>query len=202
MKRSIFLILLIPVLFSCQSNNFASYQMSWAGWAIVIASVLGAVLIFVLKKGVVDDAEEKNAKLKASSALDFEPIGNYIGGHPVIHDPVPGIVFRKNSNCCLFFYKNHSYDLPELKFKIKIGSFRNVSVEDPSLSGNKLLSDRIALSEEAIALMEKKGKDQSAILKIDWVERESKHSTLFSFDGNDAVKKANTAKENLLQAIN
>lgn len=37
MKRLIFLILLIPVLFSCQSNNFESYQISWMGWTAVIA---------------------------------------------------------------------------------------------------------------------------------------------------------------------
>ncbi len=202
MKRSIFLSLLLALLYSCQSGHFDSYNMSWIGWTTLVVTGTILFILFVLKKGVVDETEDNlSAEAQMNSSAMFGSFGNYIGGHPAIQQPVPGILFRKNSNCCLFFYRNHDYNPPELKFKIKIRSFSNISVEDFSSFDKRRRNGGIKLTPEAEALLKKKKKDQTALVTIDWTDGESDHSTVFSFDGSDAVKKANTAKENLLQAL-
>jgi hypothetical protein len=198
MKRLFLPIFLLPLIFSCQSNNPGSYQMSWTGWAFLAAVGIGVILVFILKKGVVSEADESRGKISEIASDDFKPVGDYIGGHPEIPKPVPGIVFRRNNHCCMSFYSNHSDNPPEFRFKIKAGSFRNISVEDRSSFEN----GNISLPDKTLSLLRKKSKDQLALLKIDWMDGESGHTAVFSFTGNDAMQKANKAKENLHRALN
>lgn len=201
MKRLILLIFLLPLIFSCQSNDFEAYQMSWMGWGFMAAGGIGILLVFVFRKGIIEDTEENSLKIQDLEAAGFKPLGNYVGGHPAIQRPVPGIVFRKNSHCCMFFYSNHTDNPPEFKFKIKIGSFRNIVVEDNSSFNKGISSERSTLPGKALNIFRKKRKDQLALLKIDWTDGESIHSLKFSFEGNDAVQKAHDAKESLVQAL-
>jgi hypothetical protein len=202
MKRLYLVIFLLPLIFSCQSNNLGSYQMSWMGWAFLAAGGIGAVLIFVLKKGVVSDGDGSTAKANEYASDEFKPVGDYIGGHPKFRKPDSGFIFRKNSHCCMSFYSNHSDNPPEFRFKIKVGSFRNISVEDPSSFQRGSLLNHISLPDKTINLLKKKSKDQLALLKIDWTDGESGNTAVFSFQGKDAMEKANKAKENLLEALN
>lgn len=159
-------------------------------------------LIFGLKMGVIDETgEEQAVMVKSISSDKFESFGNYLDGHPEIQNPVPGIVFRKNNNCCMLFYQNHIYDPPEFKFKIKIRSFSDISVEDLSSFGEGLRSGRIKLSDEAGILLKNRKEDQTALVTINWTDGQSSHSTVFSFEGNDALKKAAAARGNLLKAL-
>jgi hypothetical protein len=198
MKPQYKVIFLLPVIVSCQSKDIESYQMSWMGWTFIIAIGIIISLVVLFKRRFADDAEDNAVKAAGNEALDTTPIGNYVGGHPQLNKPHPDFVFKRNSHCCIFFYSNHSDNPPELRFKIKAGSFRNISVEDITSieNGNHSLPDK------ALSLFKKKNKDQMALLKIRWMDGESEHTTMFSFVGNDAMDKAGKAKENLLKALN
>ncbi len=198
MKRPYFLIFILFAIFSCRSDNTESYEMSWMGWAFIIAVGIGIALFFVFEKRFIVEAVETSPKINENNAGDYKPIGNYIGGHPKFLKPVPGFVFRRNSHCCMSFYSNHSDNPPEFRFKIKAGSFRNISVENLSSVQNGNLS----LPDKTLSTLRKKSKGQLALLKIEWTDGESMHSTFFSFEGNDARLKADSARENLLQALN
>lgn len=176
--------------------------MSWIGWAILIAIGLTAFVIFVLKKGIDETEEKKPESYKSETSVDFENMGSYIGGHPNIENPISNTVFRKNSDCCLFFYKDRSYSMPEFKFKIKVKSFKNISVEDFHSIEKKLSSGTISLTSAASSAIMKKKNKQTAFLTINWKDGLSDHSTVFSFEGKDSMKKANIAKDSFLRALN
>jgi hypothetical protein len=202
MKQLPLLIFILPLAVSCQINDYGSYHISLIGWAILIAIGIMMFLVLVLKKGVVPETEGKNPVItKGVSHNDFEPIGSYIGGHPGSESVIPDTVFRKNSDCCLFFYKDRSYNMPEFKFKIKVKSFKNISVEDlPSLE-KKITSGSLTLTSAAHSKLKKKN-GQLAFVTIDWTDGQLNHSTVFSFEGKDSMQKANIARDNFLRAVN
>lgn len=188
---------------SCQSNDSGSYHISGIAWIILIVISLAMFFIFVLKKGVAEDGEEnKNSDSSGISHSDFEPMGSYLGGHPASDNIITNTAFKKNSDCCMFFYKDHSYNLPEFKFKIKIKSIKNISVEDLSSIEKKLTSGDIDLTVEAAKAMKKKKIKPQAFITIDWTDGQVIHSTLFSFKGKDAMKKATNARDSFLRMVN
>jgi hypothetical protein len=197
MKQIFILTFFLSAIVPCKGGDFESYQMSWMGWAFIIATVAGISLFYIFRKRFTDDGDESRAKVNENAANDYKPIGDYMGGHPEIRKPVPGFVFRRNSHCCMFFYSNHIDNPPEFRFKIKVGSFRKISVEDMVL----IEKDNHSLTEKTIDLLRKKDMDQLALLKINWHDGVTEHSTVFSFEGNDAVKKAGKAQEDILQAL-
>jgi hypothetical protein len=203
MKRLILLISLVPMIVSCQSNDYESYKMSWAGVAVAAVIGLAILVVFILQKRAVDETKENtNTALKDGSTVDFKSMGSYIGGHPASENMIPTAAFRRNSDCCMFFYKDRSYDMPEFKFKIKIKSIKNVSVEDLPSIEKKFSSGGINLAGEAITALRKKRKRPMAFITIDWTDGQLNHSTVFSFEGSDAMQKANNAKDNFLRALN
>jgi hypothetical protein len=48
----------------------------------------------------------------------------------------------------------------------------------------------------------KKKNNQTAFITIDWTDGISDHSTVFSFEGKDSMKKAINAKDSFLRALN
>lgn len=203
MKRLSLVFPLLFLLIFCQSNDYGSYHISWIGWIIIGAVSLAMFLILVLKKGLVKEGEhKKNPATPGISHNDFAPMGNYIGGHPGSDDIINSTVFKKNSDCCLFFYKDHSYNLPEYKFKIKIKSFKDISVEDLPSIEQKLTSGTITLTHPALNVLKKKKNGQMAFITLNWTDGQSGHTIVFSFEGKDAMQKANIAKDNFLRAVN
>ena len=203
MKRLPLLLSIISLLESCQSNDYGSYHISLIGWTFMGALGLIMFLILVLKKGVVKEGGHVNkSSVPGITLIDFEPMGNYLGGHPASDNVIASTVFRKNSDCCLFFYKDGSYSLPEYKFKIKIRSFKNIFVDDLSSFEKKLISGAITLTKEASNLIKKKNDGQLAFITINWTDGQSDNSTVFSFEGKDAMQRANTAKDSFLQTLN
>ena len=203
MKQLPLLFILMSLMVSCQSNDYGSYHISWMGWIILIAIGLAMFLILVLRKGVAREVEGKKAVFTTEiSHKDFAPIGNYIGGYPGSDNVINTTIFKRNSDCCLFFYKDHSYNLPEYKFKIKIKSFKSISVEDLPSIKKKVTSGSVSLTSAAGSMLKKKKKKQMAFVTINWTDGQSDHSTVFSFEGKDAMQKANIAKDNFLRAVN
>jgi hypothetical protein len=203
MKHFPLLFILISLMVSCQSNDYGTYHISWIGWTIIGIVVLVLFLILVLKKGVVKEREQtKHPTVQGISHGDFEPMGNYFGGHPGSENMITSTVFRKNSDCCLFFYKDGSYNLPEYKFKIKIKSFRSIFVDDLPSFEKKVNNGNITLTGAAGRILKKKKNSQIAFVTINWTDGESEHSTIFSFEGKDALQKANIARVSFLQSIN
>jgi hypothetical protein len=203
MKQLSLLFTLISLMVSCQSNDYGSYKISWMG--LVIVGIVGSAmfLILVLKEGVDKEAEPMNhSNAQHISHKDFEPMGNYLGGHPGSENMITSAVFRKNSNCCLFFYKDGSYSMPEFKFKIKIKSFKNIFVDDLSSFEEKVISGRIKLTSAAGKILKKNKSGKMAFVTINWTDGQSEHSTVFSFEGKDSLEKANTARGNFLQSLN
>src|ERR1035437_9831768 len=203
MKQFPVLFILISLMVSCQSNDYGTYHISWIWWTIIGIVVLVLFLILVLKKGVVKErAQTKHSTVQGISHSDFEPMGNYFGGHPGSENMITSTVFRKNSDCCLFFYKDGSYNLPEYKFKIKIKSFRSIFVDDLPSFEEKVNTGNITLTGAAGKILKKKKSCQMAFVTINWTDGQSEHSTVFSFEGKDALQKANTARVSFLQSIN
>ena len=179
------------------------YHISWMGWTIVGVIGLAMFLILVLKKGVVKEGEQtKHSTAQNTSHNDFESMGNYLGGHPGSENMIASTVFRKNSDCCLFFYEDGSYNMPEYKFKIKIKSFKSIFVDDLPSFEKKVTSGNIILSGAAGKILKKKKSRQLAFVTINWTDDHAEHSTVFSFEGKEALQKANTARANFLQSIN
>jgi len=202
MKQLPFFILLLPLAVSCKNNDYGSYHLSLTGWVILGTIAIAAFLIFVLKKGVVEEVEEnKTVNTTGVSPNDFESMGNYIGGHPGSENMITGTVFKKNSDCCLFFYKDKSYNMPEFKFKIKVKAFKNISVEDFASIEKKIASGHITLTGAAISALKKRENGPTAFVTIDWTDGISNHSAVFSFDGKEAVQKAKIARDNFLRAV-
>lgn len=203
MKRLPLLLAVMSLLVSCQSNDYGTYHISWIGWAFMGALGLILFLILVLKKGVVKERGQINkSAVQGITLSDFEPMGNYLGGHPGSESVIASTVFRKNSDCCLFFYKDGSYSMPEYKFKIKIRSFKNIFVDDFSSFEKKLTSGAITLTKEASNSIKKKNDGQLAFITINWTDGQSDHSTVFSFEGKDAMQRANTARDSFLRTLN
>lgn len=203
MRKLVFLFPLFQLMASCHLNDYGTYHISGIGWGVISTIGMGMFLILVLKKGVDNEGgPKKNLPSQGLSHNDFETIGNYLGGHPASANMITSTVFRKNSDCCLFFYKDGSYSMPEFKFKIKIRSFKDITVEDLDSIEKKIASGTITLDSVSTSSLKKKKNGQLAFVTINWVDGESDHTSVFSFEGKDATQKANKAKDSFLRALN
>jgi hypothetical protein len=169
-------------------------------WIIVI----GLVVIFIII-GVTSSNKEKNIKeeLKAKG-LNFDAfvsVGTYVGGHPDRNENVDNCFANKESDT-MVFYRKIIAEKPERKFSINIENIKNITVEDASSIEKKITVGRLLLVGVFALAWRKKKTNELAFVVTEWNDGKFDHSTTFSFEGKEAMTKANTARNSLIKMCN
>lgn len=198
-------------------------------WAIVIILVvlfllLGLYLAKNVKKNNLE-LEKKGYHL-GSKIL----VGKYIAGHPDLNSPLPGtILFPKDEGVDILHYpkgfehempdiptvgmtnilgvdimphtKGVKHEVPVLVANIPRDAMKNILAEDQSTVEKRVTVERLLLNEDFAFSWKKKARNEEAFLTIEWNDGRFDHETIFEFEGKDAMQKANTARNQLINIV-
>jgi hypothetical protein len=196
MKRLLLLILLFTI-YSCEIND--------AGELAFIPEFVWFCLIFVLiiiisaiigpSKGNPFDRMKKDGILQDN----LIKVGSYVGGHPKIDDFIKiSSIYKKEPNLII---TDTRLIYPEYKGEIPIDKIKSILLEDSSTIENKITLGRVLLVGIFALAWRKKKKNELAFVTIDWTDGNFEHSTIFSFEGKDAMQTANTTRNRLIGEV-
>ncbi|MTK63619.1 MAG: hypothetical protein F8N15_03600 [Methanobacterium sp.] len=78
---------------------------------------------------------------------------------------------------------------------------KNINVEDETTFKNKITLARMAMIGIFAFALKKREKQELAYLTIDWNDGRFDHSTIFEFEGIQSLKRANTARNEIINSI-
>jgi hypothetical protein len=165
-------------------------------WIIVIAVL--AVLFFALnsesntaQKSFKDLYKRENSELKRS--------GTYVSGHPLIDKSMKETyLLLDNEDVKIFTFELGSYKLISQIPKTEI---TNVSMEDSSTIQNRVTVGRLLLTGVFAFAWKKKTKQECAYFIIDWNKGQFKNETIFEFEGQGSIQKANTLRNSFIHYL-
>lgn len=196
MKRLLPLIFLFT-LYSCEINDAGEFAfVPGFGWFCLIF-----VLIIVI--GVIIGPSKGNPfnrmKKDGISQDNLIKVGSYVGGHPKIDNLVKtSSIYKKGSNLII---TDTRLIYPEYKGEIPIDKIKSILLEDSSTIENKITLGRVLLVGIFALAWRKKKKNELAFVTIDWNDGNFDHSTIFSFEGKDAMQTANTTRNRLIREV-
>lgn len=168
---------------------------------LIVAFII--FLVFIIKIGSNENERTELAVEKRGFKLtDLIPIGNYSGGHPRIDKNIENLVFRKNENELYFYIQKYRHELPSYIMSIPIISITDIQVEDATTMEKRITLGRVLLVGVFALAWKKKKKNELAFVVIEWKEGKFNNSTTFSFEGTDAMSKANIARNALIKHCN
>ena len=85
---------------------------------------------------------------------------------------------------------------------IVIENIKNITVEDASSIEKKITVGRLLLVGVFALAWRKKKTNELAFVVTEWNDGKFDHSTTFSFEGKEAMTKANTARNSLIKMCN
>jgi hypothetical protein len=163
-------------------------------WVILIAVlVLGGLAVANYGKAAGDGDSGG-----ASAGHDMYDAGKYCFGHPGISEPIEdaGLKFADDQICIV------RYDSPDLANGfVSYDQVRNVLVQDRSTIEQKVTLGRILLTGVFALAWKKKELKEHSFLTIQWNDGRFDHETTFGFDGPDAVMKANSLRNTIIDRI-
>ena len=127
-------------------------------------------------------------------------VGSYAGGHPAIDNQIKiCVIFPEKDD--LVIYERDVSQYPKKKGIIPIRSINNILLEDSTTIEHKVTVGGIFLYGMYAWAMKEKEKNELAFVTIEWNNGKFNNSTIFSFDGKDAMQTANKARNQLLKLI-
>ncbi len=186
------------VICSCTVDDVGETHVTSLGWLLIVG--LPILFVFMVKSG------QKN-KVKTDAFLakrgikqtDIVPYGTYVGGHPDADENINYAVIYPKDKKLIIAKQLHESIPPEDKVSIVITSIKDITVEDASSIEKKVTLGRVLLTGVFALAWRKSKKNELAFVSIDWNDGKFNHSTLFSFEGKDAMQKANTARNKLIK---
>lgn len=125
----------------------------------------------------------------------------YVGGHPELDKNLTNSVIYKLENELIISDQLAPNAPPVKRCTIPIESVKNINIEDSSTIENKVTLGRAILVGVFALAWRKKKKNELAFVTIDWNDGKFEHSTIFSFEGINAMQKANTARNALIKIL-
>jgi len=130
---------------------------------------------------------------------DFKLIGNYVGGHPLLNNTIND-VYACELEDVIGLYINKSWNFNPIRIaSLNIKAISNIQINDASTIDSKVTLGRVLLVGVFALAWRKKKKTEQAFLIITWKKEMFENQTIFSFDGKNAMQKANTARNELIQ---
>jgi len=196
MKKLLYLILLLS-LFSCEFDDAGNPHLTGLFWILLIG------FIFAVIAGIWQGESNLKKKNQGLKKMGLDPnqifrVGKYVGGHPDIDKVIELCSIYKKNDSLLICEPNYNL-LPATKARIPLTSIKNITIEDSSSIDKKVTLGRVLLIGVFALAWRKNKKDEHAFISIDWNDGKFDHSTLFSFEGKDAMQKANISRNKLIQ---
>jgi len=196
MKRILLYLFLIINLSSCRFDDAGNASVApwfWFALAVFVVSVIfGAKSDNKDMKRVVESLKKEGLNFS-----DFKKCGTYVGGHPSLDKTIEGIAIRKNDNILKIYEFPNQLKMPIFKANIPIELISDIKVEDATSIERRLTVGRLLLVGVFAFAWKKKKKNELAFVTIEWKEK-FEHSTVFSFEGKEAMQNANTARNQLI----
>jgi hypothetical protein len=170
------------------------------GWIIGIGVVI--VLFIILGSQGQKNIDKRTAFLKnmGIDPNELVKVGAYVGGHPDIDNHYSSCVIYLKDNNLKICHENE-IAIPRFLADIDKDKIIYISIEDSSSIEKKVTLGRVLLVGIFALAWKKKKKNEMAFLAIDWNDGKFEHSTLFSFEGKDAMQTANTARNKLIRLV-
>ncbi len=165
-------------------------------FSFVIALLALGVLVVIL--AMIMGSTDQGATPFIKEGL---PVGRYLAGHPDI-DSFTGTVRIFEGQDCFRIVAIGLFNHPEkLLGIIPFESIKEVLVEDRTTIERRVTVTRmLAVGLFAFAL-KKKEKHQQAYLTIEWQKERFNHETIFQFEEDQAIERANAARNRLVKAL-
>ena len=166
----------------------------------VILFILAVLFIFI---GVVASKKNKiDIQKFKESGVDFESkieAGKYAGGHPLINEPFDSCqLFFKNGDILITTNKNIVF---VEKGIIEGSMIKTINILDSSTIEKNITLGRVLLVGVFALAWKKNNKKEMYFLEIQWNDNRFDHSTLFCFEGYEVLKRANTARNALINGL-
>lgn len=188
------------LLTSCTINEQGEFELTWFFWFLLAMFVLTIVLT-----GISASKQQKKTNeilhKRGISESDLIKTGSYVGGHPEGDVTIIGTCIYNKTDELIICERQTGLSVPSEKFKISKKSIKNIIVEDSSSIENKVTLGRALLVGIFALAWRKKKKNELAFVTIEWSDGRFEHSTIFSFEGKDAMQMANTARNSLIKAV-
>ena len=196
MKKLLYIILFFS-LYSCEFDDAGEPHLTNLFWIILVG------FVFAVVAGIWQGESNLKKKNQGLKKMGLDPdqiyrVGKYVGGHPDI-DKVIELCFVYKKNVSLLICEPNYNSLPATKARIPLAAIQNITIEDSSSIDKKVTLGRVLLIGVFALAWRKNKKEEHAFITIDWNDGKFDHSTIFSFEGKDAMQKANTARNKLIQ---
>lgn len=143
---------------------------------------------------------DENLKSEGINPESLIHAGSYAGGHPTIDNQIKiCVIFPEKDD--LVIYERDVSQYPKKKGTIPISSINNILLEDSTTIEHKVTVGGILLYGMYAWAMKEKEKNELAFITIEWNNGKFNNSTIFSFEGKDAMQTANKARNQLLKLI-
>jgi hypothetical protein len=182
------------------------------GWILIIFVVVSVIIAILYHTTGWKEANEKaNEKLKAKKLKEYgvtslsviQDIGKYVGGHPKRNDMIEYCSWYKKEDELIFLQKKDKYELyPSLAMRITISTIKDIVLEDASTMDRRITLGRVLLIGIFALAWRKNKKNEMAFVVIEWNDGKFNHSTTFAYEGKDAMQRANTDRNRLINTVN
>ena len=114
-----------------------------------------------------------------------------------------------NIQYCTIYRKNNEFIIsdtgmglyPKYKGAIPINSIKEILIEDATTIENKVTLGRVILVGIFALAWKKKKKNELSFVTIQWTKERFNHTTIFSFEGSNAMQIANKVRNRLIREI-
>jgi len=198
MKKLFFTIALLT-LYSCEMDDKGDFHTTWLFWFLIAMLIITFIITGISAESNIKKKNERLRKAGINPNAVFS-VGKYVGGHPNIDKTIEKCSIYKRTEDVVICEVGQNY-FPTPKSRIPINSIKNIQVEDASSIEKKITLGRVLLVGVFALAWRKNKKDEHAFVTIDWDDGKFDHSTVFAFDGKNAMQNANTARNNLIKMV-
>lgn len=175
---------------------------------MIFSIIVLVIAIFVIVISVIAIINKpKNKKLfiekLEKSGVDISSriqSGKFVSGHPQINEPFDNCILYLKKNGDIFITREINLLLEE-KGIIENKRIKSINVLDSSTIEKNITLGRVLLVGVFALAWKKNKKNEMYFLEIQWNDDRFDHSTLFCFEGYESVKRANTARNALLNGL-
>lgn len=185
---------------SCKADSSGNYEPTWVFWLFIIL-ILGLFIHFALDSADRSSGKSYSNNKRRTIYPKYIEVGSYAGGHPAMNKVIDSVVFRSDKTYIEFYERkdiaSHAFSI----FKIDKAAVVEINIDDQSTIENKITLGRVILVGVFALAWKKKKKNEIAFLTITWKDDRFTHNTIFSFETKNAMEKANTARNLLINSV-
>lgn len=193
------LVVISLLLTSCEIDDSGELHTTGLFWVLVAGFVLAVIAGIIQGESNLKKRQEGMKKMRIiADHVVFA--GKYAGGHPDIDKTLENCnIYLKNGilNICV-------YDVRQLlstKAIIPVDSVKNITVEDSSSIDKKVTLGRVLLVGIFALAWRKNKRNEYAFVTIEWNDGKFDHSSIFAFEGKNAMQTANTTRNALIKLV-